>query len=64
MFPCIENKEHLVDFHYHTLILYHFATMQRVKNEKIISQIVGISEECYQNGDRVGVLEHQKLPKL
>ena len=38
--------------------------MQRVKNKKIISQIVGISEECYQNGDRVGVLEHQKLPKL
>ena len=26
---------------------------QRVENEKIINQIVGISEDCYKNGDKV-----------
>ena len=46
-FPCIKNKEHLLDF------VITFVYYQRVDNEKIISQIVRISEVCDQNGDWV-----------
>ena len=30
-----------------------FVFCQKIENEKIISQIVGISKLCAQNGDRV-----------
>ena len=63
-FPCIENKEHFVDFAKHKcselvlricapLHLLMIVYYQKVENEKIISQIVWVSEFCELNGDRV-----------
>ena len=47
LFPCIENKEHLVDFCCHTLFLYHFASMPRkwqsVKGLRMTRSLVKLS---------------------
>ena len=41
---------------------YYYQEHQKFKDGKIISQIVGISEDCDQNGDRVVLFE--QLPHI